>query len=258
MDYLQTAKFPHAQSNNGALILWLLRDCKTFEALCKRFENTKPLIPGNTTAKNLYERLCKMRDLGLVTLKDEKVDETTIEVHDVRPTALWQDIRVAFGGMSLSQVALLSSQAPGMAVEPVFGRPNKPEHKIDIFVLMPFTSKLKKVYTEHIKKLGAELGITIERADDHFEPDVFMRKVWEGICAARLIIADCTRRNPNVFYEIGMAHTVGKKVVLLTSPKADIPSDIRHFEYIEYDPKRMPLLVKKLRVFIKRSLGLPQ
>jgi len=43
-----------------------------------------------------------------------------------------------------------------------------------------------------------------------------MEKVWDGICAAELIIADCTQKNPNVFYEIGMAHTVGKKVVLIT------------------------------------------
>lgn len=261
MDYLQTAKFPHAQSNNGALILWLLRDCKTFEALCERFQHaTPPVIPMNTTAMNLYERLCKMRDLGLVTLKDEKIDEMMIKVHDVTPTALWQNIRVAFGGMSLSEAALLSSQAPGMAVEPVFGRPNPPEHEIDVFVLMPFNSKLQKVYTEHIKKLGAELGITIERADDHFQPKPFMQKVWDGICTASLIIADCTDKNPNVFYEIGMAHTVGKKVVLLTRSKDDIPSDIQHFDYIEYvyDPEGVQLLLDKLRVFIKRSFGHPQ
>ena len=85
-----------------------------------------------------------------------------------------------------------------------------------------------------------------------------MEKVWDGICAARLVIADCTEKNPNVFYEIGMAHTVGKKVVLLTRTEKDIPSDIRHFDYIEYvyDPEGVQKLIDKLRTFIKQNLGL--
>jgi hypothetical protein len=123
---------------------------------------------------------------------------------------------------------------------------------------MPFKAKLEKVYTEHIKKLADELGIVIQRADEQFSPRPFMEKVWDGICAARLVIADCTERNTNVFYEIGMAHTVGKKVILLTRSEKDIPSDIRHFDYIEYvyDPEGVQKLVDKLRAFIKQSLGI--
>lgn len=80
-----------------------------------------------------------------------------------------------------------------------------------------------------------------------------MEKVWEGICAAELIIADCTEKNPNVFYEIGMAHTVGKKVVLITRSDKDIPSDIKHFDYIPYiyDPEGAEALIEKLRTFLK-------
>jgi hypothetical protein len=76
---------------------------------------------------------------------------------------------------------------------------------------MPFKAKLEKIYADHIKKLGDELGIAIQRADEQLSPRPFMEKVWDGICSARLVIADCTEKNPNVFYEIGIAHTVGKK-----------------------------------------------
>jgi hypothetical protein len=137
--------------------------------------------------------------------------------------------------MSLSEVALLSRHGKGIAVVPVFGRPQPGAEKVDVFVLMPLKAKLEKVYTDHIKKLGDELGIIIRRADEQFSTRPFMEKVWDGIFASRLVIADCTEKNPNVFYELGIAHTVGKKVVLITRSEKDIPSDIKHFDYIDIE-----------------------
>ena len=134
--------------------------------------------------------------------------------------------------MSLSDAAALSRHSKGVAVVPVFGRPRQPKETIDVFVLMPFNAEMEKVYTNHISKLGEELGLTIRSADDIFAPGPFMEKVWDGICAAQLILADCTQKNPNVFYEIGIAHTAGKKVVLITRSEEDIPSDIKHHDLI--------------------------
>ena len=51
---------------------------------------------------------------------------------------------------------------------------------------------------------------------------------------SRAVIADCTTRNPNVFYEIGMAQTVGKPVLLITQDESDVPFDLRHLRYIKY------------------------
>jgi hypothetical protein len=55
-----------------------------------------------------------------------------------------------------------------------------------------------------------------------------------------------------------MAHTVGKKVVLITRSDEDIPSDIKHFNYIPYiyDPKGVNALVNKLKIFLKDHFGL--
>ena len=85
-----------------------------------------------------------------------------------------------------------------------------------------------------------------------------MEKVWDGICGAQLILADCTQKNPNVFYEIGMAHTVGKKVVLITRSQEDIPSDIKHYEYIQYDydPEGVDKLIEKLSQYVQAYFGL--
>jgi hypothetical protein len=49
-----------------------------------------------------------------------------------------------------------------------------------------------------------------------------------------VVVCDCTGRNPNVFYEIGIAHTLGREVILITQNAADIPFDLRHLRYVAY------------------------
>ena len=51
---------------------------------------------------------------------------------------------------------------------------------------------------------------------------------------SRVVICDCTGRNPNVFYEIGIAHTLGREVILITQAESDIPFDLRHLRFLKY------------------------
>jgi hypothetical protein len=88
---------------------------------------------------------------------------------------------------------------------------------------MPFNADLQGVYEDHIKSVDTNIGLKVARADDFFSTSAIMKDVWTAICKSRVIIADCTGRNPNVFYEIGLAHTVGKPVVLITQNKEDVP-----------------------------------
>jgi len=259
MTYGMKAKIPYEEIENGVLILLLLRENKTWEELCGRFAYADPAeLRSNTTTMMLLSKLFDMRNLGLISFKDEDQGNGSKPVGEITETDVWPKIRVAFGGMSLSDAAKLSRHSKGMAVVPVFGRPRQPEEKIDVFVLMPFNTNMEKVYTNHIKKLGTDLGVTIKRADEIFSPGPFMEKIWDGICAAQLVLADCTEKNPNVFYEIGIAHTVGKKVVLITRSHDDIPSDIKHLEYIiyTYDPEGVETLVDKLKTFLKSHFAL--
>jgi hypothetical protein len=198
-----------------------------------------------------------MRDLGLISFDDKETAEGKKPVGVIKETGLSSTIRDAFGGMSLDELAMISRHASGMAIAPIFGRPQilTADHQIDVFVLMPFKTKLETIYSRHLKKMAQELGLRIQRADEIFSPKPFMEKVWNGICATQLIIADCTEKNPNVFYEIGMAHAVGKKVVLITRSDKDIPSDIKHFDYIHYnyDPEGVETLIERLREFLKST-----
>ena len=248
-------EIPYEEIANGALILQLLRESQTWEELCQRYAYTDPArLRTNTNTFTLLKKLREMRELGLISFDEEETSEGKKPVGVIQETGLWSTIRDALGGMSLGEAAMISRHSKGMAVVPVFGRPQRlpPNQSLDIFILMPFKAKLEAVYTKHLKKMAEELGLSMLRADELFSPRPFMEKVWDGICAAQLIVADCTERNPNVFYEIGIAHTVGKKVLLITRSDKDIPSDIQHFDYIQYDydPEGVDALIQKLRTFL--------
>jgi hypothetical protein len=57
--------------------------------------------------------------------------------------------------------------------------------------------------------VAGRLGITSTRADDFFAANSIISDVWNAITDAKVLVADCTGRNPNVFYELGIAHTLG-------------------------------------------------
>ena len=257
MQQLRTKDIPYEEVDNGALILLLVRECKTWDELCRRYARADPLDSNNTNTMVLVQKLQAMRDVGLITFQ-EKADQYGAKLPDgaIRATDLWAKIRVALGGMSLTEAAMVSRHSGGMAVLPTFGRPPTLEEKIDVFVLMPFDTTLLEVYTEHIKKAVERLGLKIRRADEIYSPEPFMTKVWHGICAAEIVLADCTEKKPNVFYEIGIAHTVGKKVILITRSEGDIPSDLGHFEHITYTPEGVQVLASQLQRYLKAHFAL--
>ncbi len=102
-----------------------------------------------------------------------------------------------------------------------------------ISVMMPFAMAFDAVY-EKLKAITSDLGLHCRRADDIWENPAIIQDVVSLIDHSRVIICDCTGRNPNVFYEIGIAHTLGRETILLTQNEHDIPFDLRHLRYIKY------------------------
>ncbi|WP_422104717.1 hypothetical protein [Winogradskyella sp.] len=102
------------------------------------------------------------------------------------------------------------------------------------FVLMPFTLKWSDRIWKHLQRIMKENGFSCNRADNLYGADV-LKDIWKAIRESEIIIADTTSKNPNVFYEIGIAHALGKKVVLITQNIDDIPFDFRRFRHIHYE-----------------------
>jgi hypothetical protein len=104
------------------------------------------------------------------------------------------------------------------------------------FVMMPFALPLGNHYTLIYEPAIKEAGLKPIRADDDiFATGKIIDQVWTGIRAARVLVAELASRNPNVFYELGLAHALKKPVVLVSSNEADVPFDVRHIRVIYYD-----------------------
>lgn len=88
-----------------------------------------------------------------------------------------------------------------------------------------------------------------------------MDQVWRGIRNATVLIAELTSKNPNVFYELGLAHALEKPVILVSSNQEDVPFDLRHIRVILYDindPFWGSKLVDKVADNIKSALNDPE
>jgi hypothetical protein len=102
-----------------------------------------------------------------------------------------------------------------------------------VSAMMPFHPDFGRVY-ETLQRAATAARLRCRRADDIWENPAVMQDVVSLIDRSRVVIADCTSRNPNVFYEIGIAHTLGREVILITQNDADIPFDLRHLRYVRY------------------------
>lgn len=120
---------------------------------------------------------------------------------------------------------------------PVFGQNIYPVQESLVFILMPFTSDLTAIYNGIVKPVVESKGMISRRADDISSNNAVMQDIWRSICEARFIVADITGRNPNVMYELGIAHTIGKEVILIHQIGDDsrFPFDIAHMRVITYE-----------------------
>ncbi len=118
------------------------------------------------------------------------------------------------------------------------------------FVLMPYSEKdaIQEIYSDQIRPTIEAEGYQCQRADNLYKTEPIIEIIWEGILRSRFVLAELTGRNPNVFYELGIAHTVGKEVILVTQNIDDIPFDLRHLRAIVYEttPRGAELLKKQL------------
>ena len=104
------------------------------------------------------------------------------------------------------------------------------------FVLSPFQDTFNTIYGDHIRPTIEKVGgLRCLRADDIYDNRPIIEDIWRYINESTILISELTGRNPNVFYETGIAHTVGKEVILITQSMDDVPFDLKHLRCIVYD-----------------------
>jgi nucleoside 2-deoxyribosyltransferase len=136
--------------------------------------------------------------------------------------------------VDLYQVLLRTLRMPVRQRPVVF---QLPEHEaIDqqqASAMMPFAGAFNAVYAS-IEQAAHSAGLRCNRADNIWENHAIMQDIVSLIDRSRIVVVDCTDRNPNVFYEAGIAHALGREVILITQNPEDVPFDLRHLRYIRY------------------------
>jgi hypothetical protein len=95
------------------------------------------------------------------------------------------------------------------------------------FVIIPFAPQFNIVYDVIKDALKDIMDDRVYRAKDLDTSPAILEKILNEISSSRLVIADLTGRNPNVFYELGIAHLFTKNVLLLTQNMDEVPFDLR-------------------------------
>lgn len=129
------------------------------------------------------------------------------------------------------------------------------------FVMMPFGQWQDVYYRDVFAPAIKEAGMEPVRADELFSTGTVIEQIWEQIQKSKILLADLTGKNANVFYELGLAHAARKPVVFTSGDVSDVPFDLRHLRVIVYnvnDPFWGDKLKANLAAYLKNAKNDPQ
>ncbi len=104
-----------------------------------------------------------------------------------------------------------------------------------VFVVMQFSTPYNELYEEVIRKVCEDYNLRSIRADETYGPGIIIADIAKQILEARIVIADITPKNPNVYYEVGYAHALNKPTILIAEKPAELPFDVSPFRILFYE-----------------------
>ncbi|MBC9225168.1 hypothetical protein GL325_02410 [Aeromicrobium sp. 636] len=144
--------------------------------------------------------------------------------------------------------AVIRSIAQPVPTPHVFQLPTSEPRENDLVaVMMPFDGAFADVYTG-LKDATVGAGLRCVRADEIWNNHAIMADVISLIWRSRVVIADLSGRNPNVFYEVGIANTLGRDVILICQDLKDIPFDLTGLRAVQYYPNTEGVNALKAKV----------
>lgn len=126
------------------------------------------------------------------------------------------------------------------------------------FVVMQYTDEFDALYREVIAPTCEKFGFKAVKADDIYNNGLIIEDIAKSIREATIVIADITPDNPNVFYEVGFSHGIGKPTILLADRgRAKLPFDVNGFRTIFYDNTiaGKPMVEERLTQHLRNVIG---
>ncbi len=109
------------------------------------------------------------------------------------------------------------------------------------YVIMPFAEQYNAMYRDAIQPAvvaaarQTSIPLVCRRGDEFAGPGSIAREIIDSIYHSQVIVAVLSGNNPNVFYELGIAHSAGNKTVMVTQDVNSVPFDVQSYRVIEYD-----------------------
>jgi hypothetical protein len=187
-------------------------------------------------------------------LPADKVDEfKAIFFDDLQDAGLIEEVEGKKRILDISGAAEHRGSQPDETLKRI-SKGVKIEEGDSCFVMMPFGEPIGGYYKSIYETAITKAGLRPVRADDEiFATGKIIDQVWDGITTAKVLVAELTGRNPNVFYELGLAHALSKPVVLVSSNQSDVPFDLKHIRVIYYD-MRDPFWGEKLIAKVSENI----
>lgn len=157
------------------------------------------------------------------------------EIADRLQITKWEFSRTHWAVKDIDLYRVLEESITGVKLAPhVFNFPTHLPREDDLVaVMMPFDQRFNSVYSA-LQSATTEAGLRCQRADEIWKNPHVMDDVIGLIWSARVVISDLSSKNPNVFYETGIAHSLGRDVIPIAQSIEDIPFDLRSLRAATY------------------------
>lgn len=133
--------------------------------------------------------------------------------------------------LPISQVGLWCQSEADITVKNFIVKRETPK----AFVVMQFSSPYNELYEDVIKKVCEDYDLMVVRADETYGPGLIIADIVKQIYESRLIIAEISAANSNVFYEVGYAHALNKPTILIAERTTKLPFDVSPFRTLFYE-----------------------
>lgn len=130
------------------------------------------------------------------------------------------------------------------------------------FVLVPFNTRGNELFA-CIQPAVEAVSMECRRADQHLSSSPIMFQIFDDIMRAQVVVADLTEPNPNVYYEVGLAHALKPHVILLSAEGAPVPFDLHSVRHVTYTsegllgPDRLRTALHEALVDVLREVSAP-
>lgn len=164
-------------------------------------------------------------------------DKLQVVIDPVSRTATVVDLSAGESKVISQNNQTLSSLGVAIVAPKAFDLPQQRLRNVtQCGILMPFGGLFDEIYEKDIAPVVREVGMEPLRADELWRDEKVINDIVDMIFNSSIIIADLSNKNANVFYELGIAHLLGRSVVPIVQNPEDVPFDLRQHRYLQYAP----------------------